>query len=136
MTRSAQLLSFRNRARHSACGNNKMTTGATPSSTGKGRFEGWERPVIPRVLVCLVTIALAMRISAAPADAANVPATPSDGFSPLTGAGVGDVAPFSLETSGAGSDYTGPYIPNLPLSRPPSAQTPAQPSSLPNLSPP
>lgn len=110
-----------------------MTTGAAPSGTGKWRFEGREKHVNPRVLVYLVAITMATRISAAPAVAANLPAAPSETLPPPTG--VGDVAPFSLESSGAGGDYTGPYISAQPLTPSASAHAPApaQPLSFPSL---
>ncbi len=120
-------------ARHCARDNDKMTPDADLSSIGEGRFERWKKHVTPRVLSCLVAFAVAIRISGAPAEAANVPATPSDATSPLTGAGVGDVAPFSLETSGAGSDYTRAYIPNQPLTPSASPAPAAPPGQSPSL---
>ena len=79
-----------------------------------------------RILVCLAAIALATRFAGTAADAANIAAAPPEATSPLSGGGIGDLAPFSLETSGAGGDYTRSYIPNQTLRPPPSAQPPAQ----------
>lgn len=89
--------------------------------------------MISRVLVGAVTVLAAILVPSARSAAANIPAAPTDAASPLGGGGVGDVAPFSLESSGAGSDYTRGYIPGQTRDLSPPASGPAPSPTVPSL---
>ena len=77
-----------------------------------GRCEDRNKHLTHNALISAVVLALVAQVSATPAVAANIIAMSPGAAWPLTDGGIGDVAPFSLETRGAGGDYARAYFAN------------------------